>query len=539
MSCSSRSAISAVEIRYRRPGRAVLRAQARLGDLALALVAQARDGAPEPGGDELEHDALLVRRRRRRPRTRARASRRGRGRPGRRARAARRRPATRGRRRGCRSGRPCRASARRRSRRTARGCAPAGDRAPRPRAARRRRGRAGPTAARAAAARHGLRADRSSPLHGAEAYPPSVIARTLRPGLRRPRRCGRVARDAPARPARRRRARAARDRRGRTAAARTDRGVVRRRTSSYDAHPGLPTATAALDDAPDRCRKQPGIEPLGRLPAGAALRRRGSSTRWPGPRCASPPRDRRRAEGRARRGPLRPQGHPAGVAPGHPGGWPAVARPPRSAPGRRIEVRVTLPGAGQGPLPLAAAARSRSARRVRRAGEASLRQAAGATRRAPESAGAGRRRRGADRGARTRRQRTGHDRRRRSAGLAGVDRTPRSGDDAGAARRSAAGGASRVQRPGEPVKRCGRRGGRRRAPRACPRTIPTRPGGRAAGPRACGGPSGARGRSAAAAAARRGRGPGPPGRPRRAARRPARRPRPARWRGRAPSVACR
>ncbi len=45
------------------PGRAVLRAQARLRHGGLALVAQAGDGAAQPGGDELQGHAVLRRRR--------------------------------------------------------------------------------------------------------------------------------------------------------------------------------------------------------------------------------------------------------------------------------------------------------------------------------------------------------------------------------------------------------------------------------------------------------------------------------------------
>ena len=63
MSWSSRSAIRAVEIRYSRPA---ARFSARRLDSAIALsrsMSQPRHGASEASGDELEYDALVVRRR--------------------------------------------------------------------------------------------------------------------------------------------------------------------------------------------------------------------------------------------------------------------------------------------------------------------------------------------------------------------------------------------------------------------------------------------------------------------------------------------
>ena len=87
-----------------------------------------------------------------------------------------------------------------------------------------------------------------------------------------------------------------------------------------------------LDDAPDKCRKQPGIERFGGCPPEL----RSSAARAPTSPSASAlritaPRDRRRAQGRARRGPLRAQGHPAGDAPGHAEGR-RLRRAARSAP---------------------------------------------------------------------------------------------------------------------------------------------------------------------------------------------------------------
>ena len=148
-------------------GRAVLRSQAGLGDRRLALVVQPRDRAADAGGDELERGALLRRQRHRLLEGEVEHADgaeavldldldpAGRGGPG-----------------GI-AGRDAealapRSAARRRRRRSARPGGRAGDRAPPPRAGRRRPGRARPRAAPAIAARHGgpCRSELPPPLGG-------------------------------------------------------------------------------------------------------------------------------------------------------------------------------------------------------------------------------------------------------------------------------------------------------------------------------------------------------------------------------------
>ena len=244
-SWSSRSAISAVEIRYRRPA-ARFSAQARLGDgrsrswrrraterPSRAATSSSTTRSSSSGG--------------RRSRTRARACRPGRGRPARRARSAGRGRPRRVAGLGAEAVAPVEPAAPPRSRRSARAGGRAGARAPRPRAARRPQGRAGSTAAPAAAGPHGAPCRSELPPPPAKAYPPRSSANPLAGCAA----CAAAVWSSPPRCAcpsdHRRRARRARDRRGRPAA-------ERQLPRLDDDHPPTARGTATPSTRPRRRR---------------------------------------------------------------------------------------------------------------------------------------------------------------------------------------------------------------------------------------------------------------------------------------------